>query len=226
MARDAWRASCTCTICGHWSFSSFTSSASKYFKLEAVLARRIRAKSDEFPAAVAARARKIRVLLMDVDGVLTAGQVYLMPLADGTAVEMKAFHSQDGAGLKLARDAGLRTGVISGRESAAVTRRAQEVGMEFVFQGRGEKVPAYEEILRVAGVRDSDVAYIGDDLPDLPILERVGLAIAVANAVEEVRRAVHHVTRRTGGDAGVREAIEGILKAQGKWRDVSKKARA
>jgi 3-deoxy-D-manno-octulosonate 8-phosphate phosphatase (KDO 8-P phosphatase) len=194
--------------------------------LEAVLARRIRAKSDEFPAAVAARARKIRVLLMDVDGVLTAGQVYLMPLADGTAVEMKAFHSQDGAGLKLARDAGLRTGVISGRESAAVTRRAQEVGMEFVFQGRGEKVPAYEEILRVAGVRDSDVAYIGDDLPDLPILERVGLAIAVANAVEEVRRAVHHVTRRTGGDAGVREAIEGILKAQGKWREVSKKARA
>jgi 3-deoxy-D-manno-octulosonate 8-phosphate phosphatase (KDO 8-P phosphatase) len=194
--------------------------------LEAVLARRIRAKSDEFPAAVAARARKIRVLLMDVDGVLTAGQVYLMPQADGTAVEMKAFHSQDGAGLKLARDAGLRTGVISGRESAAVTRRAQEVGMEFVFQGRGEKVPAYEEILRMAGVRDLDVAYIGDDLPDLPILERVGLAIAVANAVEEVRRAVHHVTRRTGGDAGVREAIEGILKAQGKWREVSKKARA
>jgi 3-deoxy-D-manno-octulosonate 8-phosphate phosphatase (KDO 8-P phosphatase) len=194
--------------------------------LEAVLARRIRAKSDEFRAAVAARARKIRVLLMDVDGVLTAGNVYLMPLADGTAVEMKAFHSQDGAGLKLARDAGLRTGVISGRESAAVTRRAQEVGMEFVFQGRGEKVPAYEEILRVAGVRDSEVAYIGDDLPDLPILERVGLAIAVANAVEEVRRAVHHVTRRTGGDAGVREAIEGILKAQGKWREVSKKARA
>jgi 3-deoxy-D-manno-octulosonate 8-phosphate phosphatase (KDO 8-P phosphatase) len=193
---------------------------------ERLLARRIRAQSNGFPAAVAARARKIRVLLMDVDGVLTAGQVYLMPQADGTAVEMKAFHSQDGAGLKLARDAGLRTGVISGRESAATTRRAQEVGMEFVFQGRGEKVPAYEEILRVAGVRDSEVAYIGDDLPDLPILERVGLAIAVANAVEEVRRAVHHVTRRTGGDAGVREAIEGILKAQGKWREVSKKARA
>jgi 3-deoxy-D-manno-octulosonate 8-phosphate phosphatase (KDO 8-P phosphatase) len=193
---------------------------------ERLLARRIRAQSNGFPAAVAARARKIRVLLMDVDGVLTAGQVYLMPQADGTAVEMKAFHSQDGAGLKLARDAGLRTGVISGRESAATTRRAQEVGMEFVFQGRGEKVPAYEEILRVAGVRDFEVAYIGDDLPDLPILERVGLAIAVANAVEEVRRAVHHVTRRTGGDAGVREAIEGILKAQGKWRDISKKARA
>jgi len=190
------------------------------------LARSIRESSDRFPPAVAARARKIRVLLMDVDGVLTAGQVYLLPLADGVAVEMKAFHSQDGAGLKLARDAGLRTGVISGRQSAAMTRRAEEVGMEFVFQGRSEKVAAYEEILRVAGVRDSEVAYIGDDLPDLPILQRVGLAIAVANAVDEVRCAVHHVTRRTGGDAGVREAIEGILKAQGKWRAVAKEARA
>lgn len=188
--------------------------------------RRFRASSNGFPAAVAARARKIRILLMDVDGVLTAGNVFLMPLADGTAVEMKAFHSQDGAGLKLARDAGLRTGVISGRESAAMTRRAEEVGMEFVFQGRGEKLGAYEEILRMAGVRDSEVAYIGDDLPDLPILERVGLAIAVSNAVDEVRRAAHHVTRRSGGEAGVREAIEGILKAQDKWRALAKRARA
>jgi 3-deoxy-D-manno-octulosonate 8-phosphate phosphatase (KDO 8-P phosphatase) len=190
------------------------------------LARSVRGSSTKFPPAAAARARKIRVLLMDVDGVLTAGQVFLMPLADGTAVEMKAFHSQDGAGLKLARDAGLRTGVISGRQSAAMTRRAEEVGMEFVFQGRGEKLGAYEEILRTAGVGDSEVAYIGDDLPDLPILRRVGLAIAVANAVEEVRGAAHHVTRHRGGDAGVREAIEGILKAQGKWRAVAKKARA
>src|SRR5260370_11978118 len=109
------------------------------------MARRPSDISNAFPASVGARARKIRVLLRDVDGVLAAGQVFLMPLADGTAVEMKAFHSQDGAGLKLARDAGLRTGVISGRQSAAMTRRAQEVGMEFVFQGRGEKLGAYEE---------------------------------------------------------------------------------
>ncbi len=190
------------------------------------MAGRIRVRSNGFSDAVAARARKVRVLLMDVDGVLTAGQVFLMPLADGTAVEMKAFHSQDGAGLKLAHEAGLRTGVISGRQSAAMTRRAEEVGMEFVFQGRGEKLGAYEEILQIAGVRDSEVAYIGDDLPDLPVLERVGLAIAVANAVDEVRRAVHHMTRKSGGEAGVREAIEGILKAQGKWRDIAKKARA
>lgn len=190
------------------------------------MARSGRAGSNGFPAAVAARARKIRLLLMDVDGVLTAGHVLLLPLGDGTTVEMKAFHSQDGAGLKLARDAGLRTGVISGRQSPAMTRRAQEVGMEFVFQGCSEKLPAYEEILQIARVRDSEVAYIGDDLPDLPVLERVGLAIAVANAVNEVRRAVHHVTRKGGGDAGVREAIEGILKAQGKWRDLARRARA
>src|ERR1700747_1044384 len=101
---------------------------------------------------------------MDVDGVLTAGHVFLMPVPDGTAVEMKSFHSQDGAGLKLARDAGLRLGVISGRDSPAVTRRAQEVDMEFVYQGRAEKMQAYEQVLRAAGVRDEEVAYMGDDL--------------------------------------------------------------
>jgi 3-deoxy-D-manno-octulosonate 8-phosphate phosphatase (KDO 8-P phosphatase) len=190
------------------------------------LPRKIGGRSKGFPAAVAARARKIRVLLMDVDGVLTAGHILLLPVADGTAVEMKSFHSQDGAGLKMAANAGLRTGVISGRQSPATDRRAQEVGMEFVFQGHSEKLPAYEEILRIAGVRDSEVAYIGDDLPDLPILQRVGLAIAVANAVPEVRSAVHLVTERGGGEAAVREAIEGILKAQGKWLWAAKRARA
>lgn len=190
------------------------------------MAGKIRGSSTGFPAAVAARARKIRLLLMDVDGVLTGGHIYLLPMPDGSAVEMKAFHSQDGAGLKMAVDAGLRTGLITGRQSPATTRRAKEVGMEFVIQGRAEKLPAYEEILRMAGLRDAEVAYIGDDLPDLPILQRAGLAIAVANAVDEVRRAAHYVTRRGGGDAGVREAIEGILKAQGKWLTASKHSRA
>jgi 3-deoxy-D-manno-octulosonate 8-phosphate phosphatase (KDO 8-P phosphatase) len=175
---------------------------------------------------VAARARKIRILLMDVDGVLTDGHVYLQSFPDGMALEMKAFHSQDGAGLKLARMAGLRTGVITGRESAATTRRAKESDMEFVYQGREEKLAAYEEILRRAGASDAEVAYIGDDLPDLPVLRRVGLAVAVANAVPEVRRAAHFVTERGGGEAGVREAIECILKAQGKWLSVASKARA
>jgi 3-deoxy-D-manno-octulosonate 8-phosphate phosphatase (KDO 8-P phosphatase) len=177
-------------------------------------------------AAVAARARKIRLLLLDVDGVMTDGKICLQQFPDGSVQEMKQFNSQDGAGLNLAKDAGLRTGVISGRDSAAVNRRAKETRMEFIFQGRAEKIPAYEEILRAAGLEDSAVAYMGDDLPDLPVLRRVGFAVAVANAVPEVKRAAHYVTRRSGGDAAVREVIECILKAQGKWDAVAEHAKA
>ena len=180
----------------------------------------------KFSANVAARARKVRVLLLDVDGVLTDGHVYLQSMPDGTAVECKAFHSQDGAGLKMARDAGVRTGVISGRRSPAVERRAQETGMEFVYQGYAKKIEAYEAILREAGVQDSQVAYVGDDLPDLPVMARVGLPIAVANAVPEVQRASDYVTQRGGGEAAAREVIELILKAQGKWDAAAKNARA
>jgi 3-deoxy-D-manno-octulosonate 8-phosphate phosphatase (KDO 8-P phosphatase) len=177
-------------------------------------------------ATALARARKVRVLLMDVDGVLTDGHVYLQSFPGDVALELKAFHSQDGAGLKLARIAGLRTGIITGRESAATTRRAQENRIEFVYQGREEKVAPYEEILRRADVSESEVAFIADDLPDLPVFRRVGLAIAVANAVPEVKRVAHLVTKRKGGDAAVREVIEFILKAQGKWLEAVPKARA
>jgi 3-deoxy-D-manno-octulosonate 8-phosphate phosphatase (KDO 8-P phosphatase) len=174
----------------------------------------------------ASRARKVRVLLMDVDGVLTDGRVYLQSFPGEIALEMKAFHSQDGAGLKLARIAGLRTGIITGRESAATTRRAQENGMEFVYQGREEKSAPYDDILRRANVREDEVAFVGDDLPDLPVLRRVGLAVAVANAVPEVKAAAHLVTKRQGGEAAVREVIEFILKSQGKWLAAVPKARA
>ncbi|MBI1748109.1 MAG: HAD hydrolase family protein, partial [Acidobacteria bacterium] len=136
------------------------------------------------------------------------------------------FSAYDGAGLKLARVGGLRTGVITGRESAATTRRAKEVDMEFVYQGRGEKLPTYEEILRTANLKDEGVAYIGDDLPDLPVLARVGLAIAVANAVPEVKRAAHYVTKASGGNGAAREVVELLLKSQGKWTAVLKNARA
>jgi 3-deoxy-D-manno-octulosonate 8-phosphate phosphatase (KDO 8-P phosphatase) len=176
--------------------------------------------------SAAARARKIRVLLMDVDGVMTDGHVYLQSFPGDIALEMKAFHSQDGAGLKLARLAGLRTGVITGRESAAMSRRASENGIEFVYQGRDEKSASYEEIVRLAQVADDEVAFVGDDLPDLPVLRRVGLAIAVANAVPEIKKIAHLVTKRSGGDGAVREVIEFILKAQGKWLSVMPKARA
>jgi 3-deoxy-D-manno-octulosonate 8-phosphate phosphatase (KDO 8-P phosphatase) len=172
------------------------------------------------------RAKKIRLLLMDVDGVLTDGRIWLQSWPDGTAHEIKGFSAYDGAGLKLARASGLRTGVITGRESAAMTRRAKEADIEFVFQGRGEKLPAYEEILRTAKLKDEEVAYIGDDLPDLAVLSRVGLAIAVANAVPEVKRAAHYVTKASGGNGAVREVVELLLKSQGKWNTLLKDARA
>ena len=163
------------------------------------------------------RARKIRVLLMDVDGVLTDGRIWLASWPDGTAHEIKGFSAYDGAGLKLAAAMGLRTGIITGRESAANARRAQELGLEFVYQNRPEKMGAYEEILRKAGASDAEVCYIGDDLPDLRVMKRVGLAVAVANAAPEVRKVGHVVTKRSGGDGVVREVVEMILKAQGKW---------
>jgi 3-deoxy-D-manno-octulosonate 8-phosphate phosphatase (KDO 8-P phosphatase) len=172
------------------------------------------------------RAKRIRLLLMDVDGVLTDGRVWLQSWPDGTAHEIKGFNAYDGAGLKLARAAGLRTGIITGRESFAMARRAKEMDMEFVYQGRAEKIPAYEEILGVANVKDAEVAYIADDLPDLPILARVGLAVAVANAVPEVKRAAHFVTRASGGNGAAREVVELILKSQGTWEAVLKHARA
>ncbi len=163
---------------------------------------------------------------MDVDGVLTDGRIWLQSLPDGTATEIKGFSAYDGAGLKLARLAGLRTGLITGRESPATTRRAREVEMDFVYQNCGEKMPAYEEVLRKAGLRDAEVAYVADDLPDLPILACVGLGVAVANAVPEVKRAAHYVTSKSGGNGAVREVIELLLRAQGKWRKTIRKAHA
>lgn len=175
---------------------------------------------------VAARARKIRVLLMDVDGVLTDGCVWLLSHRDGSASELKGFSAYDGAGLKIARTAGLRTGIITGRESAAVAMRARECEIEFVYQGRAVKLDAYQEILRATGASDGEVAYVGDDLPDLSILRRVGLAVAVANASPEVKRAAHYVTARSGGEGAVREVIELIVKAQGKWEEATRNAKA
>jgi 3-deoxy-D-manno-octulosonate 8-phosphate phosphatase (KDO 8-P phosphatase) len=175
---------------------------------------------------LAARAKKIRVLLMDVDGVLTDGHVWLLSHRDGTASELKGFSAYDGAGLKLARAAGLRTGIITGRESSAVAQRARECEIEFVYQKRATKIGSFEEILRLAGVDQSEVAYVGDDLPDLPVLERVGFAVAVANAAPEVKRAAHYVTTRSGGEGAVREVIELIVKAQGKWAEASQNAKA
>jgi 3-deoxy-D-manno-octulosonate 8-phosphate phosphatase (KDO 8-P phosphatase) len=172
----------------------------------------------KFPAALMRRARKIGVLLMDVDGTMTRGIVCLQGFPDGSVVEMKVFNAHDGAGIKLAGIMGIRTGLITGRDSAATTRRAREASMEFVAQGQAKKLEAYKAILLRAGVADDEVAYVGDDLPDLPLLERAGLAVAVADAVYEVKKAAHYVTIAKGGEGAVREVVELILKAQGKWK--------
>ena len=177
-------------------------------------------------AAVHRRAKKIRLLLMDVDGVLTDGHVCLQTFPDGRVGEMKIFNAHDGAGLKLASIVGLHTGVISGRNARAVDQRAREAGIQFVYQGRVEKVGAYLDAIRRAQVTDEEVAYMGDDLPDLPLMVRVGFAVAVANAAPEVRQAAHYVTRARGGEGAAREVVELILKAQGKWKDAIPKAQA
>jgi len=178
------------------------------------------------PASLKKRAAKIQVLLMDVDGTLTDGSVTLLSQPDGSALEIKTFDAHDGQGLTLAHTAGLRTGVITGRESPALLRRAREMKIEFVYQKQAQKIPAYEEILQKAGVADSAVAYVGDDLPDIPLMKRAGLAAAVGDAVPEVKRAAHFVAKAKAGKGAVREVVELILKSKGIWEEMIDKARA
>ncbi len=176
--------------------------------------------------ALKKRAAQIKVLLMDVDGTMTNGSVSLLSQPDGSALEIKTFDAHDGQGLTLAVTAGLRTGCITGRESAALARRAHEMKMEFIYMKQPLKMPAYEEILRKAGVSDSAVAYVGDDLPDIPLMRRVGLAIAVGDAVPEAKKAAHYTTKAIAGRGAIREAVELILKCQGIWEEMINKARA
>ena len=163
---------------------------------------------------------------MDVDGTMTDGSVTLLSQLDGTALEIKTFDAHDGQGLTLAHTAGLRTGCITGRESAALLRRAHEMKMEFIYMKQPLKMPAYEDIVQKAGVPDSAVAFIGDDLPDIPLMRRVGLAVAVGDAAPEVKEAAHYTTKARGGHGAVREAIELVLKSQGIWEAMLDKARA
>lgn len=176
--------------------------------------------------ALKKRAAQIKVLLMDVDGTMTDGGVTLLSQNDGTALEIKTFDAHDGQGLTLAYTAGLRTGCITGRESAALLRRATEMKMEFIYMKQPVKMPAYEDILRKAGVPDIAVAYVGDDLPDIPLMRRAGLAIAVGDAVPEVKSAAHYTTRAVAGHGAIREAVELVLKSKGIWEAMIDKARA
>lgn len=162
---------------------------------------------------LAERCRALKLLLTDVDGVMTDGTVLLLP--DGR--EAKSFHIRDGLGLVLARHAGLRTGLLSGRASEVVERRAAELGMAVVRQGIHDKAAALGEILREQGLQPHEVAYVGDDLNDLPVFDQVGLSAAPADAPLEVRHAVFMVLSAAGGKGCVREFVEVILRARGDW---------
>ena len=161
---------------------------------------------------------KIDLLLMDVDGVLTDGKLLLVAMPDGSVVEAKAFNVNDGAALAMARRAGLKTGIISGRSSAALTKRAEELHVDFFYHGLNpRKTSAIEEIFAKTKLPVDRVCYVGDDVQDLPIFSRVGFPIAVANASPEVAARASYVTRAAGGYGAIREVVELILKAQGKW---------
>lgn len=163
-----------------------------------------------------ARARKIKVILNDVDGIWTNGQLHFFLTSDGKIEEMKSFNALDGIAVMLLRLAGIKNGIITGRRHETTVSRAKNLGMNFFYQGFLTKTLALEDILKRENITPQEVAYIGDDLTDLPLLEQVGLAITVPNAVEVVQQAAHYVTTRKGGDGAYREAIDLILTAQGK----------
>ena len=162
------------------------------------------------------RSRKIRILILDCDGVLTDGRILLLPGGE----ETKIFDVKDGHAIVMAARAGLRTAIISGRESAAVRMRAKELGVAHLYERAWVKTEPYEKILADEGLVDENVCYVGDDVVDIPLLRRSGLAVAVSDAVEEVKQFSHLVTRREGGRGAVREVIELVLKAQDKWDEL------
>ncbi len=157
---------------------------------------------------------------MDVDGVLTDGKLYNVPGPDGNMAESKGFDSQDGIALQWLARLGLPTGLISGRVSPATVERAKQCKFKYVYQGHTEKIPIIQEILADAKVDSSECAYIGDDFTDVVVMRRVGLAVATANARPEVKEIAHYVTQARGGQGAVREVIELLLQAQGKWSEI------
>lgn len=165
------------------------------------------------------RAAGIKLLLLDCDGVLTDGRITII----GDEDEQKTFHTRDGHGLVLLHCAGLRSGIISGRTSSAVERRARELGITYLHQGTHNKIREFEQVLAEASVEEREVAYMGDDVVDIPLMLRAGLSIAVADAGEETRAAAHYTTQLPGGYGAVREVAELILKAQGRWDELMRR---
>ncbi len=169
------------------------------------------------------RLARIRLLLMDVDGVLTNGKLYQVPAPDGTMVETKGFDSTDGIALQWLSWYGIQAGVISGRVSPATVERAKQVKLAYVYQGHIEKIPILDEITEKSGIPRAQMAFVGDDFTDIVVMRRVGLGVAVANARPEVKRAAHYVTEAEGGAGAIREIAEKILQAQGHWPAILEK---
>lgn len=189
------------------------------------------------------RARKIKLLLFDVDGVLTDGTIWFFPAPAGAQlstqahaqkhggeggfgilsqnmVEAKGFHAHDGTAISLARLAGIKTGLITKRISETVALRARDLKLEHVYQGIQDKLTVFKEILAKEGLLPEHAAYVGDDVIDLPVMRNCGLAVAVANARAEVKEEAHYITEHPGGQGALRDALEYILKSQGKWEEV------
>jgi 3-deoxy-D-manno-octulosonate 8-phosphate phosphatase (KDO 8-P phosphatase) len=189
------------------------------------------------------RANKIKLLLFDVDGVLTDGKLFIFPAPAGiqqsvlqqsaqhggqggfglhseSMIEAKGFHAHDGTSISLARLGGIRTGLITKRISETVALRARDLKLEFVYQGVDDKRTCFNEIVKKAGLKSEEAAFVGDDVIDLPAMRAGGFAIAVKNARAEVKKEAHYVTPHAGGDGALRDAVEFILKAQGKWKRV------
>ena len=167
-----------------------------------------------------ARAARVQLLLMDVDGVMTDGSYWNVPDGKGGMAEIKAFDSQDGIALQWLKRVGIRAGLISGRVSVATEERARQAGFAYVYQGHVEKIPILDEILEKARLEPTQVGYIGDDFTDVVIMHRVGLAVATANAKPEVKAEAHYVTDAAGGRGAVRETVELLLQAQGRWPEI------
>lgn len=169
-------------------------------------------------AEIRERAARIRLLVLDVDGVLTDGG--LIWGSDGQ--EGKVFHVHDGHGIRLAQRAGIEVALLTGRSSQVVALRAKDLGIELVIQGSRDKLRDYEELLKLRQLENQDIAYVGDDLVDVPVLKRVGLAVAVANATSHVHICCHVSTQKAGGHGAVREVCELLLVAQNKWEEIAR----
>jgi 3-deoxy-D-manno-octulosonate 8-phosphate phosphatase (KDO 8-P phosphatase) len=170
-------------------------------------------------ASLAERCRRVEILVLDVDGVLTDGRI----VYDDRGAETKAFHVRDGTGLRVWQMLGKRSAVLTGRSSPVVERRAAELGVHRVVQGAPEKLPAFAELLALEQVKPEQVCYVGDDLPDVPVLRNCGLAVAVPDACPEARQSAHYVTRTPGGRGAVRETVELILRCQGLWQGLAER---